>query len=182
MDLTRAQLMTGQRMTESVHNAPQFALTTSADMTQALELREAVLARIEAEIGARPSVTSILVKIVADALKQYPRANASFADGRVKLHKHVNIGVAIGTEDGLVVPVIHDADQLSLAEITRQLKSLQEKAKPDAFWAERFERWYFHDLQPGDVRDRPFSRHNQPPRIRHPGGGAHRKDPGWDVR
>ena len=128
LDLTRAQLMTGQRMAESIHNAPQFALTTSVDMTRVLELREAILARIEAEIGARPSVTSILVKIVADALKQYPRANASFSDGRIKLHNQINIGVAVGTEDGLVVPVIHDADQLSLAEITRQLKSLQEKA------------------------------------------------------
>lgn len=128
LDLTRAQLMTGQRMAESVQTAPQFALTINADMTRALEMREAVLSRIEAETGARLSVTVILVKIVADALKQYPRANASFADGRVKLHKQVNIGVAIGTEEGLVVPVIHDADQKSLAEITLQLKSLQEKA------------------------------------------------------
>ncbi len=127
VELTRAQLMTGQRMVESVHNAPQFALTTSADMTRALELRETLLARIEAETGARLSVTGLLVLIVANALKRYPRANASFVDGRVKLHKQVNIGVAVGTEAGLVVPVIHDADKKSLAEITRELKSLQEK-------------------------------------------------------
>ena len=128
LDLTRTQLMTGQRMVESVLSAPQFALTTSVDMTRALELREAVLARIETETGARPSVTSILIKIVADALKRYPRANASFVEGRVKLYKQVNIGVAIGTEEGLVVPVIHDADQKNLAEITRELRLLQEKA------------------------------------------------------
>jgi len=128
MDLTRAQLMTGQRMVESVHNAPQFSLTTSADMTHSLELRETLLTRIESETGTRLSVTGILVLIVANVLKSFPRANASFVDGRVKLHKQVNIGVAVGTEDGLVVPVIHDADQKSLAEITRDLKSLQEKA------------------------------------------------------
>lgn len=129
LDLTRAQLMTGQRMVESVHTAPQFALTTCVDMTRALELREAVLANIEAETGARLSVTGILVKIVATALKRYPRANASFVDGRLQLHPQVNVGVAVGTDEGLVVPVIHDADQKSLAEITRELSEYQEKAR-----------------------------------------------------
>jgi pyruvate dehydrogenase E2 component (dihydrolipoamide acetyltransferase) len=128
LDLTRTQLVTGQRMVESVLSAPQFVLTTSVDMTRTLELREAVSARIESESGARPSMTSILVRIVADALKRYPRANASYINGRVKLYKQVNIGVAIGTEEGLVVPVIHDADRKSLAEITRELKLLQERA------------------------------------------------------
>lgn len=128
LDLTRAQLLTGQRMVESVHNAPQFALMTSVDMTRALELRQTVMIQIEAETGARLSVTGILVKIVADTLKRYPQANASFVDERVKLHKQVNIGVAAGTEHGLVVPVIHDAEQKTLSEITRELKSLLEKA------------------------------------------------------
>jgi pyruvate dehydrogenase E2 component (dihydrolipoamide acetyltransferase) len=129
LDLTRAQLMTGQRMLESVHTAPQFALTTGVDMTRALELREAVLANIEVETGARLSVTGILVKIVATVLRRYPRANASFVDGRLQLHPQVNVGVAVGTDEGLVVPVIHDADQKSLAEITHELGEYQEKAK-----------------------------------------------------
>ncbi len=115
-------------MAESVHSAPQFALTTSADMTRLLELRDAVMASIEAETGARLSVTAILVRIVADALKRYPRANATFVDGRVKLHAQINIGVAVGTEEGLLVPVIHEADKKSLGEISQELKSLQEKA------------------------------------------------------
>jgi pyruvate dehydrogenase E2 component (dihydrolipoamide acetyltransferase) len=128
LELTRAQRMTGQRMTESAQNAPQFALTTTVDMTRALELREAVLTSIEAETGVRPSLTTILIKAVADALKHYPRANASFVDGRIKLHQEVNIGVAVGSDEGLLVPVIHGADRLSLADITRELKSVQEKA------------------------------------------------------
>ena len=126
--LSRAQLLTGQRMAESVHTAPQFALTTSVDMTRALELRTAVLPSIEAETGTRLSVTAILVRIVADALKRYPRANATFVDGRLKLHPQINIGVAVGTEEGLVVPVIHEADRKSLGEISLELKNLQEKA------------------------------------------------------
>ncbi len=96
-------------------------------MTRALELRTAVLPSIEAET-ARASVTAILVRIVADALKRYPRANATFVDGRLKLHPQINIGVAVGTEEGLVVPVIHEADRKSLGEISLALKNLQEKA------------------------------------------------------
>ena len=78
--------------------APQFALTTSVDMTRALELRTAVLPSIEAETSRRFSGTAILVRIVADALKHYPRANATFVDGCLKLHPQINIGVAVGTE------------------------------------------------------------------------------------
>lgn len=128
LDLNRTQLLTGQRMVESVHTAPQFALTVSIDMTRALELRDAVLARIEAETGAHLSVTGILVKAVADTLKHYPRVNASFVDGRIKLHKQIHIGVAVGTEEGLVVPVIRDANTKSMAEIALELKALQDKA------------------------------------------------------
>jgi len=128
LDLTRAEQATGQRMLQSVQAIPQFALTTSVDMTRALEVRDAQALRIEHESGFRPSVTGILIRIVADALQQCRRVNASFVEGRLLLHRHVNIGVAIGADDGLVVPVIRDADQKSLVEITRELGSLQRKA------------------------------------------------------
>jgi pyruvate dehydrogenase E2 component (dihydrolipoamide acetyltransferase) len=84
--------------------------------------------RVVAETGERLSVTAILVKIVAAALKVYPRANASFEDGRVKLYSQVNIGVAMGTDEGLVVPVVKDADLKSLVQITQEMKRFQEKA------------------------------------------------------
>jgi pyruvate dehydrogenase E2 component (dihydrolipoamide acetyltransferase) len=128
VNLTRAQLTTGRRMLQSLQTAPQFSLTSIVDMTRALELREAESARIEAETGVRPSVTGLLIRVVADALNRYRRVNASFVEGRVKLHRQVNIGVAVGTEQGLLVPVIRNADKKSLADITRELKSLQEKA------------------------------------------------------
>ncbi len=127
-DLTPIQRVTGQRMLHSVQNAPQFALTINVDMTNALWLREALMERVVAETGERLSVTAILVKVVAAALKSYPRANASFENGRVKLHSQVNIGVAMGTDDGLVVPVIKDADLKSLVQITQEMKRFQEKA------------------------------------------------------
>lgn len=135
LDLTAAQRITGQRMTESVQSAPQFALTLQADMTNALWLREALMDRILADTGERLSVTAILVKVVAEALKQHPRANASFEDGKIKLHQQINIGVASGSEAGLVVPVIKAADQKSLAQVVREIKAFQDKTQQMRFSA-----------------------------------------------
>ncbi len=134
--LTPIQRLTGQRMLESVQTAPQFVIETQVDMTNTLWLRKALLERILAEVGERLSITTILVKIVAVALKHHPRANASFEDGRVKLYQQVNVGVAVGTADGLVVPVIKETNQKSLAQITQELKAFQAKAQTMRFRAE----------------------------------------------
>jgi len=128
LDLTTIQRLTGQRMVESVQTAPQFSLDASVDMTKSMEFRKVQMDRIVAAAGERLSITGILVKAVAIALKQFPRANASFDGGRIKLHKAVHIGVAVGTNDGLVVPVIKDADQKTLIQITQELTNFQEKA------------------------------------------------------
>ncbi len=133
VDLTPIQRLTGERMLESVQTAPQFALTIEVDVTDALWLREALMERIVAETGERLSITAILVKIVAAALKQHPRANSSFEGGRVKLRKQINIGVAVGTDQGLVVPVVKEADQKSLAQIAQELKVFQDKARKMLF-------------------------------------------------
>ncbi len=136
LDLNPIQRLTGQRMLESVQTAPQFALTVDVDATNLLWLREAMMERVQAETGERLSVTAMLVKIVAATLQKYPRANASFVDGRVKLHPQVNVGVAVGTDDGLVVPVIQEADTKTLVRITQELKAFQEKAAKMRFTSE----------------------------------------------
>jgi pyruvate dehydrogenase E2 component (dihydrolipoamide acetyltransferase) len=129
LDLNPIQRLTGQRMLESLQTAPQFALTTDVDMTNAIWLREALMERVLAETGERLSITALLVRVVASALKDCPRANAAFEGGRVKLYQQVNIGVAVGTDAGLVVPVIKEADRKSLVQITQELKSFEEKAR-----------------------------------------------------
>jgi pyruvate dehydrogenase E2 component (dihydrolipoamide acetyltransferase) len=128
VDLNTVQRITGQRMVQSVQTAPQFAMTISADMTNALQFRKASTHQVAAETGETMSITVLLAKVVATALKHHPRANASFEAGRVKIHKRVNLGVAIGAEEGLIVPVIKDADQKSLAQITRELQIFRQKA------------------------------------------------------
>ncbi len=129
VDLSTVQRLTGQRMVQSIQTAPQFALTVSADMTNALQFRKASTDQVAAETGESISVTVLLAKIVATALKHHPRANASFEAGRIKMHKRVNLGVAIGAEEGLIVPVIKEADQKSLGQIARELQLFRQKAR-----------------------------------------------------
>ena len=107
-ELTPIQRITGERMRESVMNAPQFALDVSADATNLLWLQEA-LERSGYPGGTGPAVADrLLIKITAAVLLQYPYANAEFAGGKIKLIDFVNMGVAIGTDRGLIVPVIKD--------------------------------------------------------------------------
>lgn len=127
VDLSPIQRLTGERMAESVR-APQFALSMSADAGNLLAAREAMAEGILAELGEKLSITALLVKAVAASLRRHPRLNASFEGGRLKLRRQVNIGVAVGTGQGLVVPVVRDADQKSLAHVVADLTAFREKA------------------------------------------------------
>lgn len=128
LELSTIRRITGERMTASKQTVPHFTLTLEADMSRAGVLREVVADRIVGESGSKLSYTALLVKAVAEALTKHPMANAEFSGGRIKVYKGIHVGVAVGVEGGLVVPVIHDADKKSLGEINRQLKSFQEKA------------------------------------------------------
>jgi pyruvate dehydrogenase E2 component (dihydrolipoamide acetyltransferase) len=112
-------------MTASAQTTPQFNLTVEVGATNLLALREF----LERRGAGKLSVTAILVRTVADVLRRMPRANASFVNGRLQLHSHVNIGVAVGSEDGLLVPVIHDADRRSLAGIDAKLVEFRRKPR-----------------------------------------------------
>ena len=134
-ELTPIQRLTGERMRESVVNAPQFALEVSADATNLLWLQEALGERVALGARARLSLSGLLVRIVAEALLRHPLANAQFAEGKLKLLDAINIGVAVGTDQGLVVPVIKQAAQKDLTAITAELAGFQEKAKTLRFSA-----------------------------------------------
>jgi pyruvate dehydrogenase E2 component (dihydrolipoamide acetyltransferase) len=133
-ELSKIQAIAGQRMLQSVQTAPQFHLTLEADMTNLLWVQEALAERIQEQTGQKLSITGLLVKVAAETLKNHPLANASYEEGSggtpgVRLHPQINIGVAVGTENGLIVPVIHRADQCSVEEITRSLNGFIEKSK-----------------------------------------------------
>jgi pyruvate dehydrogenase E2 component (dihydrolipoamide acetyltransferase) len=115
----------GQRLSESKFSAPHFYLTLDIDMDNAIAARKSIL---EGK-GTKVSFNDMVVKATAKALKQHPGVNCSFLGDRVRYNDHVNIGVAMAVENGLLVPVVRFADQLTLQEISSQVKEYSVKAK-----------------------------------------------------
>jgi len=110
---------TAERVSLSARTAPHSTITMEADVTGAAKLREEL----------QVSYTDILVKAVAEVLREHPIMNATLEGDQIKVFEDVNVGVAVATEKGLVVPVVHEADKKSLAEIASTVKELVEKAR-----------------------------------------------------
>ena len=108
LQLTPVQRVTGRRMVESVTTAPQFSLVRHIDMTSVLAARET----LGEGSASRPSITAYLVRAIALALSEHPRVNGVFRENRIELNNDINVGVALGTDDGLFVPVIRNADRI----------------------------------------------------------------------
>ncbi len=123
--LTSMRKVIGQRLAESKFSAPHFYLTLEIDMDNAIASRKAILAGKETKV----SFNDMVVKAVAKALKKHPRINCSFLGDRVRYNDHVNIGVAMAVEDGLLVPVVRFADQKSLQDISAEVKDFSIRAK-----------------------------------------------------
>jgi len=119
----RTQQVVARRMAESRATVPDFEVSADIDMEAARELR-AQLKAAAADGQAVPSFNDMVVKAVALALKEFPRANGSYKDGAFELHSRVNVGVAVATDDGLIVPTVFDADTKSLGEIARTTRQL----------------------------------------------------------
>ncbi len=118
-----------KRMTESFQNIPHFYLSLEVDMTALQDLRERLKEEVEKRAKVRFTLTDILVKVAASALKENPIINSRIEGDQIHLVEEINIGVAIALEDGLIVPVVHHADRKSLTEIASTLRDLTQKAK-----------------------------------------------------
>ncbi len=127
--LSRMRQIIAQRMVESVRTKPHFFVFQEILAEELVKMRERLLPLVEKETGLRVSYTDILVKVVAKALERYPLLYASFTDEGIVFHEHVNIGVAVALEDGLIVPVVKEVERKSIAQITRELHDLVERAK-----------------------------------------------------
>jgi pyruvate dehydrogenase E2 component (dihydrolipoamide acetyltransferase) len=150
VELSRTQRTIARRMAESKATIPDFTLTADIDMERCVDLR-AELTRLSragdgrgkatATVGeerdktAAPTYNDMIVKACALALRDHPRANGSYRDGRFELHARVNVGVAVaaGSEDPtggvLVVPTVFDADTKALGEIARETRALAERVR-----------------------------------------------------
>ena len=114
-----------RRLSESMFTAPHFYLTMSIDMDSAVASR----AKLNEVSKVKISFNDIVLKAVAVALKQHPKVNSSWMGDKIRINHHVNIGVAVAVEEGLLVPVIRFADAKSLSQIAAEVKDFAQKAK-----------------------------------------------------
>lgn len=114
-----------KRLAESKFTAPHFYLTMSIDMDAAVASR----ARLNEVSKVKISFNDIVLKACAVALKQHPAVNSSWLGDKIRINHHVNIGVAVAVEDGLLVPVVRFADTKSLSQIAGEVKEYAQKAK-----------------------------------------------------
>ena len=114
-----------KRLAESKYSAPHFYLTMEINMDKAIEARKSMN-----EFGtAKISFNDLVIKASAAALRQNPKVNSSWLGDKIRYNDHIHIGMAVAVEEGLLVPVIRFADQLSLSQISNQAKTLGQKAK-----------------------------------------------------
>ena len=113
-------LLMADRLTESWTSAPHFSIVRNLDATNLTAHKKETQKNSSANI----TFTDLLIKYAASSLKEHPRVNASLIDGKLIKNLAINIGIAVATEDGLIVPVIHNADELSMEEITERRKEL----------------------------------------------------------
>ena len=125
--LSTVRRLTAERLAASAREAPHFYLTVVADVGRLLEFRARASQRPGADI--KVTVTDLLVKACATALAAHPEINVSWDDTRILMHRHVGIGIAVAIEDGLIVPVIRDADRKTLTETAREAHDLTARAR-----------------------------------------------------
>ncbi|HEV7769920.1 MAG TPA: dihydrolipoamide acetyltransferase family protein [Solirubrobacterales bacterium] len=127
-DLSKLQSTIARRMAESKATAPHFYLEAEIDMSRVVEARAAVKA--EAKDGdVVPSFNDMVVKACALALREFPRANGAYRDGRFELYSRVNVGIAVAGQDALVVPTVFDADRKGLRQIATESRALAAKVR-----------------------------------------------------
>ncbi|HKH92156.1 MAG TPA: dihydrolipoamide acetyltransferase family protein [Gemmatimonadaceae bacterium] len=138
--LTQIRKTIAKRLGESIGPIPTFYLTAEFDLTRVMEMRKAMT-----EMGDqfKVSVNDVLLKATAIALSQHPEVNAHWLGDKIRYHNRVHLGMAVATDEGLIVPVIWDADRKRMSEISRDAKELAKRArerklKPEEFTGSTF--------------------------------------------
>ena len=124
--LTQIRKTIARRLSESIGPIPTFYLTAEYDLARVEEMRKAMTALGD---EFKVSVNDVLLKAVATALVQHPEVNAHWLGDRIRMFNRVHLGVAVATDDGLIVPVIFDADRKSMRQISAQVKELARLAR-----------------------------------------------------
>ena len=140
--LTQMRKAIAKRLAQSIGPIPTFYLTIECDMTRMMELRERANRAFEKD-GVKASINDFIIKAVAAALARHPEVNASWGDSAIVRHRRVHVGVAVAIEDGLITPIVRDADTKRVRDIAVEVKELaararEKKLKPDEYTGATF--------------------------------------------
>ena len=127
--MTRLRSTIAKRLKEAQNNAAMLTTFNEIDMSRIIEMRAEYKEGFQKRYGVKLGFMSFFVRSCVEALKAFPIINAEIQQDDIVYKNYYNIGVAVGTEKGLVVPVVRDADELSFADIEKQIIALGEKAK-----------------------------------------------------
>jgi 2-oxoglutarate dehydrogenase E2 component (dihydrolipoamide succinyltransferase) len=129
--LSRLRKVIAERMVESLQTSAQLTTVVEVDVTRITALRNRVKVSFEQHEGVKLTYMPFFVKAAVEALKQYPQVNASIdmSAGTVTYHNSENIGIAVDTERGLLVPVVHNAGELNIAGISRRIADLADRTR-----------------------------------------------------
>jgi 2-oxoglutarate dehydrogenase E2 component (dihydrolipoamide succinyltransferase) len=127
--MSRRRQTIARRLVEAQHNAAMLTTFNEIDMSAVMEVRKRRRDLFKERYGVSLGYMSFFTKAVVGALKAFPRLNAEIQGDEMVLKRYYDIGIAVGVEEGLVVPVLRDADRLSFAEIERQIAVYAERAR-----------------------------------------------------
>jgi 2-oxoisovalerate dehydrogenase E2 component (dihydrolipoyl transacylase) len=129
LPLTPMRKAIAEHMVRSVQTAPHATAVAEVDMTRLVRWREANKEAMRARRGVDITYVAFVIHAVADALKAVPIMNSSWDEDKIILKRRINVGVAVGLEEGIVVPVIHDADEKSIVGLARAVDDLVQRAR-----------------------------------------------------
>ncbi len=157
VELTPTQATIARRMVESANTIPAFTVSIDVDMSLVAELRK--------DVAGAPSLNDFIVRAAALTLREFPRFNASFADGAVHVWSRVNVGIAVATDDALLVPVVFDADVKTLAQISGETSRLADAARRRTLRPEELQNGTFTVSNLGMFGVRSFTAIVDPPQV-----------------
>jgi pyruvate dehydrogenase E2 component (dihydrolipoamide acetyltransferase) len=135
--LTQMRKTIARRLTESIGPVPHFFLTIDVDMGRAMEARKSINGMLE-KYGTKVSVNDMVIRAAAGALRLHPAVNSAWTGEAIRRHNRVHIGVAVAVEDGLITPIVRDADRKGLAQIGQEVREMAGRAREKRLQPEEY--------------------------------------------
>src|SRR5438093_6300446 len=129
--LTNVRKRIAENMLRSRHNAAHCSTWDEADMTALVELRGRLKEKVKTQYGLNLTYMPFIVRAVTRALKEFPVLNASMTETEIHYKKYYSIGIAVHRDQGLIVPVIHDADRKTIVQLAAEIEDLGKRARAE---------------------------------------------------